>query len=281
MTLPNDKRLIVEHYDTLAVHYRKLWGEHLHHGYWACGDETKEQAQLKLVEHLASAANIPTGAEILDVGCGYGASSLYLARTYQAAVTGINLSVAQVEMAKRAAAEQQADATFLIMDAEAMTFDRQFDVLWSVESISHYLDVPRFFASACNLLKAGGTFALTDFFRRDGLSAMDTRKYIVPIENGMMAKVHTMQDYAHWLAAGGMRVERREVLNEHTAHTWDLCLDIIKDRALWELAFKLGPDFVTYLRGFQAMRAGYRSGAFVYGLMVARKEQLAASGGMR
>jgi len=30
--LLNDKRKIIEHYDTVSPYYRSLWGEHLHHG---------------------------------------------------------------------------------------------------------------------------------------------------------------------------------------------------------------------------------------------------------
>src|SRR5258706_9189628 len=125
----NDKKLIVEHYDVVSPLYRSLWGEHLHHGYWIRGDESKEQAQLQLIEHLAQLANIKPGSRILDIGCGYGGSSLYLAKKFNARVTGITISSVQVEMAKRAAAAQHLNANFLLMDAEVMTFDHQFDVL--------------------------------------------------------------------------------------------------------------------------------------------------------
>jgi ubiquinone/menaquinone biosynthesis C-methylase UbiE len=76
------------------------------------------------------------GAELLDIGCGFGGSSLFLARTYKARVTGITISPVQVEMAqsRRAAAAQQVDAEFLLMDAEKLTFAKQSELLWSVES---------------------------------------------------------------------------------------------------------------------------------------------------
>jgi len=45
--------------------------------------------------------------------------------------------------------------------------------------------------------------------------------------------------------------------------------DIIKDQSLWSLAARRGPHFVTDLQGFQATRAGYASGNFVYGLFAA------------
>jgi hypothetical protein len=39
----------------------------------------------------------------------------------------------------------------------------------------------------------------------------------------------------------------------------------------WQLATRHGNEFVNHLRSFRAMRAGYRSGHFVYGLFVAKK----------
>src|SRR3984893_18949378 len=106
----NDKREIVEHYDVVSPYYRSLWGEHLHHGYWIRGDESKEEAQLQLTEHLATLADIPEGAAVLAIGCGLGASSLYLARKYKARATGITISLVQVEMARKAALAAHVDA---------------------------------------------------------------------------------------------------------------------------------------------------------------------------
>lgn len=266
----NAKHKIIDHYDRVSPYYRALWGEHLHHGYWLRGDESKEQAQLQLIEHLAQVAEIPRGAEILDIGCGIGASSCYLARAYDAAVTGITISPVQVKMATEAAAQQGLHTKFLLMDAEAMQFLRQFDVLWSVESISHYEDCAKFFASAARLIKPGGTFAITDWFRKDGLTPREAQKFIEPIEQGMLVKLQVMGEYERLLTANHLHVAKKEVLNKNCAKTWDLCLDIIRDRALWELAARNGSEFVTYLKAFRAMRAGFASGNFVYGLLVAR-----------
>src|SRR5690242_18413718 len=88
-TRPNDKEKVRDHYDRISPYYHSLWGEHIHHGYWIRGDESKEVAQVQLIEPLARAAGIPPGARILDVGCGFGASSIYLARKYAAEATGI------------------------------------------------------------------------------------------------------------------------------------------------------------------------------------------------
>jgi tocopherol O-methyltransferase len=266
----NEKHRIIEHYDLASPYYRSLWGEHLHHGYWIGGDESKETAQIQLIEHLARLAHVKAGSRVLDIGCGYGGSSLYLAKKYGASATGITISPVQVQMAKEAATKRNLDAGFLLMDAEEMQFAQPFDLLWSVESISHYHDPRRFFASAVKFLKPGGCFALTDWFQKENISPIDKKKFIEPIEKGMMVELHGMNDYSDFLVSSGLRVVHRQDLTLDCAKTWDLGLDIIKDKTFWSLAATLGPEFVTYLKAFHAMRAGFASGNFVYGLFVAK-----------
>jgi cyclopropane fatty-acyl-phospholipid synthase-like methyltransferase len=270
LTRTNDKLKIQQHYDLVSPYYHSLWGEHLHHGYWIHGDETKEAAQIQLIEHLAALANIRAGGEILDVGCGFGASSIFLAKKYRVRATGITISSVQVEMANQAAAQAQVPAKFLLMDAEAMQFPTRFDVVWSVESVSHYQNTARFFASAAQLLTPGGTLALLDWFKQDHLLPQQYKGYIQPIERGMLVELQTMGDYETQMESNGLQIERRENLSLHVSKTWDLCLEIIKNKMLWELAAKHGAEFIQFLQAFRAMRAGFASGHFVYGLLVAK-----------
>jgi tocopherol O-methyltransferase len=271
MTRKNDKEQIREFYDLVSSHFNELWGEHIHHGYWIRGDETKERAQIQLIEHLAQIAKIQPGHEILDVGCGTGASSVYLAKHYQVEATGITISPVQVSLANQAAAKEDVKATFLLMDAEAMKFEQTFDVIWSVESISHYHDIANFFALAARLLKPNGTIAVIDWFTKPNLDPAKYKRNIVPIEKGMLVELATMPEYENWMRSSNLKIVKSEILNEHCARTWDLGLDIIKKRSLWKLAATNGAMFVDFLKAFRAVRAGFASGDFVYGLVVAQK----------
>ena len=266
-----NKEKIRDHYERISPYYHTLWGEHLHHGYWLRGDESKEKAQQQLVEHLAEVAAIPSGAAILDVGCGFGASSIYLADKFRARATGITISPVQVDMANRAAQKAQANAKFFCMDAEAMTFEKPFDVIWSVESISHYPNLEKFFDSAAQLLKPGGTMAITDWFKKDGLTAREHKKHLQPIEKGMMVELHTMAKYESLMTKNGLTVKTKEILNKNCAKTWDLGVDIVKNKAFWKIAAEYGVAFVYFLKAFATARASFASGKFVYGLIVASK----------
>jgi len=267
----NDKQKIIKHYDFVSPYYYSLWGEHLHHGYWVTGKETKEEAQIALTKHLAEIANIKHGDKILDVGCGFGASSVYLAKEYAAKAIGITISSTQVTMAREAAAKAKVDSQFLLMDAEEMTFKEPFDVIWSIESISHYKNKKLFFSKAIELLKPSGTVAIIDWFKKEDLSTDQYKKYIEPIEKGMMVELHTIKDYSSILQSNGLEIVKTEDISRQTAKTWDITLGIIKDKKFWQLALKNGKEFVDFLRAFRAMKSGFSSANFVYGLIIARK----------
>ena len=271
MTRYNDKQKVREHYDRTSPYYQNFWGMHLHHGYWISGEETKEKAQIQLVEHLAQAAGLGPGCRILDVGCGFGASSIYLVKNYGAEATGITISSIQVEMARKAAAIDGVKARFLLMDAEEMKFEQSFDVVWSIESISHYQQKERFFASAGQCLKSRGTLAIIDWFKKERLTQSEYKKFIQPIEKGMLVELDTMEDYAAFLRSNGLQIMHNEILNKNCSKTWDVCLDIVKNKALWRVAAENGSEFVDFLRAFRAMRAGFASGNFIYGLVIAKR----------
>ena len=57
---------IREHYDFFAPLYRAYWGDHIHHGLFETGDETPQQAQLKMLEHCVASVNVKRGCDVLD-----------------------------------------------------------------------------------------------------------------------------------------------------------------------------------------------------------------------
>jgi tocopherol O-methyltransferase len=271
MSRYNGKDEVRAFYDRLSPHCPDFWGAHLHHGYWITGEETKERAQIQLMEHLAHLAGLEPGFRILDVGCGFGGSSIYLAKKYGADATGITISPIQVEMARKAAAGDGVKVKFIEMDAQEMKFDQPFDVVWSMESISHYQQKEKFFAAAVQCLKSRGTVAITDWFKREGLTQREYQKSIQPIEKAMLIEMETMEDYAGLLRSNGLEIMHNEILNENCIKTWDFCMDMLKKKALWRLAAQNGSQFLEFLRAFRVTRAGFASGNFIYGLLVAKK----------
>src|SRR3954452_15475310 len=97
---PQTVQAVASHYDELDSFYREIWGEHVHHGYWATGRETPTEAAVALVERLAERLRLEPGQRICDIGCGYGATAHYLAEQFALDVTGVTVSAVQARRAR-------------------------------------------------------------------------------------------------------------------------------------------------------------------------------------
>lgn len=266
------KDRIAQHYDELSPFYKDIWGVHIHHGYWKDGTERKEEAQEQLIKELLARANIKNGCRILDVGCGLGGSAVFLSEHLNAHVTGITISPAQVELGNALARQRGADVRIIRMDAEALELDDSFDVVWSVEAISHLSSRGDFFRSIGPVLKDGGQLVIADWLKSPTATAEQERRFLAPVERAMLVPgLETPDVYADYIRRAGINVTLIEDLSPHVLKTWDIAIELIRSPALWKFAATRGKDVLAFMEGFAAMRAAYRSKALVYGVLIGQK----------
>lgn len=153
------------------------------------------------------------GSSVLDVGCGLGGTSRYLARTAACKVTGLTISGQQVKMAKELTVKESGDAgsaqdvdgyvelgdgqvRFVELDAEKMgeffseaPYQSNFDCVWISEALSHIPDKELFFRNASRLLKPGGKLVVADWFKAEGLTNMQLETDIKPIEGKTLLRL--------------------------------------------------------------------------------------------
>ncbi|GJM86545.1 hypothetical protein PR202_ga02414 [Eleusine coracana subsp. coracana] len=143
-------------YDESSGVWESIWGDHMHHGFYDSGEAASmadhRRAQIRMIEEaLAFAAVSDDPAKkpktIVDVGCGIGGSSRYLAKKYGAQSRGITLSPVQAERGNALAAAEglsdkvAANVSLQVADALEQPFpDGQFDLVWSMESGEHMPD---------------------------------------------------------------------------------------------------------------------------------------------
>lgn len=299
------------HYDLASDYYLSLWGEHIHHGYWPTEESqaviTKEEAQTNLIQLLLDVSKCPANGVVLDVGCGVGGTSRYLASKHGCTVTGITISSKQVEIANRltrAAAESEgqnaAESTsaeapgvpdadgfirlgsgkvrFLELDAEKMAdfFAGQegtFGTVWISEALSHFPNKPLFFENAKRILNPGGKLVLADWFKAENLDETTFVNDIKPIEDGMLLPpLCTQRGYVDLAAQAGLQVfaEPKDISQE-VRKTWDITWSLVQNPSLWAFAFAQGRDGIAFLQSFRAMRRGYANGSFRYAVMAFNK----------
>jgi tocopherol O-methyltransferase len=174
MTENNDLNAnISRFYDDSSALWEKTWGEHMHHGYYGNDGQQKKdhrQAQIDLIDELIKWGELASAADILDVGCGIGGSSLYLAEKFNARVVGITLSKYQVERAKERASEKGLASCvhFQVADGLNPPFpDESFDVIWSLESLEHIPEKATFMENCYRLLKPGGKLIVATWCHRN------------------------------------------------------------------------------------------------------------------
>lgn len=156
------------------------WGEHIHLGYYTDEERARDyrrknfiQAKYEFIDRMATFGALDSlkPTKVLDVGCGIGGTTRYLANKFGPAttVTGITLSPNQVARATELAKERGLpNAQFQIMDALNLTFeDNTFDVVWACESGEHMPDKKRYVEEMARVLKPGGRIVIATWCQRD------------------------------------------------------------------------------------------------------------------
>lgn len=196
--------VVRSHYDRLSIFYRWLWGEHIHHGFWRDGESPRE-AQVALVKELANRAAMPTGATVLDVGCGLGGSAFWLAENRRCSVLGITISPVQKRLAeKRSHSLGLSDRVkFLLKDVNELDFaPESFDVIWNIECTEHLADKSKFFGDSARLLRRAGRLALCAWIRKD---SDGEGELIAQICSGMLCpSLATLEQYRQWMNENGL-----------------------------------------------------------------------------
>lgn len=273
--MPSDpayKDRIRDFYDLVSPYFRELWGEHLHDGLYETGSESKEEAQDKLVAYLAREGGIARGSRGLDIGCGMGATSVWLAKNLDCRMTGVTLSPVQVQVAKELAAREGVTAEFAVADAEQMSFPEPFDFLWMLGVLGHMGDQRAFLATTPKHIKPGGRFVLADWIAAEDLGDKDRKKYVAPVLDGMlMPEIATLRNYQDWFAENGYRVLSAQDIAQRTKQTWDEGVKLSQVPSLYKIARARGRDAVQLLRAILGMRTAMGRGMIGYGVVFAEK----------
>lgn len=152
--------------------------------YFETPGDTLAQAQRNKQRHIAAKLALAPGMRVLDIGCGWGGLALYLAQVAGVHVTGISLSVAQLEVARdRAARLGLADrVAFRLQDYREVseTFDRVVSVGMAEHVGIGHLD--RYLLSVRDRLAPAGVALVHSITTKapPGVTGPFLRKYIFP-----------------------------------------------------------------------------------------------------
>lgn len=140
---------------------------------WGVGHYETTAAELEPVaEHVVALAELQPGQRVLDLATGTGNAALAAARR-GASATGIDAAARLLEVARRRAAAERLDASFIVGDIHQLPFGREaFDCVLSVFGIIFVLDPARAVAELVRVLSPGGRALIAVWLPEGPIDAM-------------------------------------------------------------------------------------------------------------
>jgi cyclopropane-fatty-acyl-phospholipid synthase len=151
-----------QHYEVPADFFVHVMGEHLKYscGYWPQGVSTLSESERAALGVTTERAGIEDGMSVLDLGCGWGSFSLWIAGRFpNAQVTAVSNSASQREfILSRAAARGLGNIEVLVADMNEFDIDRRFDRVVSIEMFEHMRNWGELYRRIAGWLKPDGKF---------------------------------------------------------------------------------------------------------------------------
>lgn len=183
---------------------------------------------IQLYNHVATSANIRLdGLDVLEVGCGRGGGSSYIARYLKpGSMTGVDLCDRAVRFCRKHYSAE--GLSFSHGDALDLSLeDSSFDVVVNVESSHHYADMDLFLREVYRVLKPGGHFLFADLREKRLVNSLKKQ-----------------------LNNSGMKVIKEEMITPYVLKS----LDLDNERKL-EIINRLAPGFLHgAAKGFAAVK---------------------------
>ncbi len=135
-----------QHYEVPAAFFEQVLGRHLKYSgcYWPKGVKNLDQAEERMLGLTCRRAELSDGMRILELGCGWGSLSLWMAEHYpDSRITAVSNSAPQREFIQTKMAKRDLrNLRVLAADMNDFSIDQQFDRVVSVEMFEHMRNWP-------------------------------------------------------------------------------------------------------------------------------------------
>jgi cyclopropane-fatty-acyl-phospholipid synthase len=159
-----------QHYEVPAGFFEEVLGAHRKYSccYWGSGVFNLDEAEQASLEVTCQRAKIRDGMQVLDLGCGWGSLSLWIASHYpNCTVTSVSNSSSQREFIMREAASLGlTNLTVITADMNDFSIDRRFDRVVSIEMFEHMRNYGALFERISHWLNDDGLFFMHIFCHR-------------------------------------------------------------------------------------------------------------------
>jgi sarcosine/dimethylglycine N-methyltransferase len=167
----------------------RIWGGNLHMGLFQDSGEPLLDAQMRAKRHMAEAARIAAGQEVIEAACGVGGTARFLATAYGARVHATNIAETQLaegrELTQKAGLSHLVD--FRFADYHELPFPAaSCDVWWCQEALLHSVDKQRVMKEAIRVLRPDGRIIMSDLLLSDRAAGKEREQFIATLKASNM-----------------------------------------------------------------------------------------------
>ena len=159
-----------QHYEVPAAFYSEVLGRNRKYSccYWPTGVKDLDSAEGAALQVTVERAGVEDGMKILDLGCGWGSLSLWIAEHFpNASVTSVSNSRSQHDYIVRAAENRGIENIDVhVCDMNDFAAPGTFDRIVSVEMFEHMRNYPELFRRISSWLEPDGRFFMHIFCHR-------------------------------------------------------------------------------------------------------------------
>ena len=159
-----------QHYEVPARFFDLALGPHLKYSssWWPEGTRTLEQAEARALTATCEHAGLEDGQDVLELGCGWGSLTLWMAARYRASrITAVSNSSSQRTWILAEARRRGLDnVTVVTADMNTFAAPGRYDRVVSVEMFEHMRNWRALFARVHDWLLPGGRFFMHVFCHR-------------------------------------------------------------------------------------------------------------------
>jgi cyclopropane-fatty-acyl-phospholipid synthase len=235
-----------QHYELPVAFFRPVLGPRLKYSccHWPDGVSSLAEAEDAMLALTCERAEVEDGMELLDLGCGWGSLTFWLAERYPSArvLAVSNSRTQQSYVSQQAFARGLVNVETRLADANTFEPERRFDRVLSVEMLEHARNYEELLGRIAGWLEPGGKLFVHVFSHREHAYAYESgwiaRNFFtagtMPSHDLLPSLARTLSLEADW-ALDGTHYAR-------TAEAWLASLDASREDVLAVLARTYGRD---------------------------------------